>query len=143
MSTCSICRRETVSRWSDYLDGHTMCECEEQCLTCGHEYSFAYGNSRELIGRWAAEWSYTEGRDAELARIAAREVAILIRRFELGILPPELAGFGESLALDPTDFTAAKVLADWLDDRGKPFDDLRAERFRRYADASGFQDASL
>lgn len=139
METCIICRKEAVKRFTDVLDFHTICECEDECMECGYGYRFAYGNSSEHIGRWCADWSHTEDSDAEQSRVAARDVAILVRRFELGLLPVnEGLAFAAALASDPSDFTAAGVFADWLDDRGGAFDGLRAERFRRYSDASGF-----
>lgn len=138
MGVCSICRKDAVRRWSDYLDGHTLMEATEDCENCGHHYTFATGNSSEIIGRWSADWTYTEDRETELARIAAREVAIFIRRHELGLTPPEVAGFAAALAASPDDFDAAKVYADWLDERGGEMDEAAADRFRRYADASGF-----
>jgi len=136
---CIICRKNAVKRYSDYLDGHTLVEREDDCIECGYLYRFAYGNSSERIGRWGADWHYSDDYEMERRRAAARDVAILIRRFELGMLPAdESLAFATALSTDPADFTAAKVFADWLDDRGGVMDGLRAERFRRYSDVSGF-----
>ena len=118
---CHVCGSDKWAVAEDYMDGHTLMSRDETCGDCGYEYHFDTGNHSMTIGRWESYWHHTEEDEAYEKRRAAREVAILIRRHELGKIHTSVKPFVAALARNPGDFTTAKVLADWIEDHPDEF----------------------
>lgn len=141
---CHVCGSDKWTCSEDYLDGHTLMERYEDCGECLYSCKFTHGDFAETIGRWESYHSANETTEEWERRRAARHVAILIRRHELGQIHTSIKPFAKALSRNPGDFTTAKVLADWIEDHTEEFGPLSGyqgqfcQLLRQYDDCSRF-----
>lgn len=132
---CPVCGSE-IDRSTDYLE-HTLMSSSESCGKCGYIAEYDTGSSYEKIGDWEDRHGWSEATPRS-RRDNARPVALLIARYRAGVLSVSESGFGSALAADPTDYTTAKVYADWIEENttGREWE---AFRLREYNEPWGFQ----
>lgn len=135
---CVVCGGDTKAS-SNYNDG-TLMDSSEDCAACGYVHEYSCGDSAERIGWWAVLRTHNEAAGEVRKLDNARTVALIVRWYELGLIPDAQKGFAAALAADPSDFTAAKVYADWLDEYGPDDQTTKwtAYRLRDYDDPVGF-----
>lgn len=80
---CPVCGGVVHLDYRDTLDHGTVCESQEHCDACGWSYTFAYGNSTEVIGEEEIHWTWTETPEQRDERRAVWADAVNKRRGEL------------------------------------------------------------
>lgn len=82
---CPVCGSKLTKHTKDHLDGSIsiLLEEERKCERCSYHYFFAYGYTKETVGRVSIEESYEDSQKVSELKRKIIDIAIQISKEEI------------------------------------------------------------